>query len=133
MLHQYDEAIESLNQLLVHTPNDSMALAARGLLRARSGMRELAVKDGNLALALNESADCLYQVARIFAQASKQHPDDADNSVRLLREAIRKNIGLATMADQDPDLSPISSRSDFGNVLDAALQLSGTMNESSAL
>ncbi|MFC1758767.1 tetratricopeptide repeat protein, partial [Planctomycetota bacterium] len=131
-LKQDDKAIESLGQLLQLYPNDSTVLAARGLLYGRTGKRDLAIQDGRAALTLNQSASCFYQVARIFSQTSKRNTEDAVQAVRLLREAIRLDVGLAEMSTQDSDLTPISSRADFRDVLDASAMLLGNKTPSSA-
>ena len=124
-LHDDAQAIDTLSQLLEQYPDDATVLAARGLLRARLGRRELAHADGRRAIEFSRSPNNIYQAARIFSQTSKENEEDASHSIDLLREAFQLDMQLARIADRDPDLVPISACVEFRMLLDAAAAMSG--------
>ncbi|MFN4259642.1 MAG: protein kinase domain-containing protein [Gemmataceae bacterium] len=104
-LGQHDEAIQTLTRLLALYPDDALALAGRGVLLARQGKRDPALKDAIACLSLSTTPPLLYQVACIYAQTSRQEPDDQLEALRLLAAALRRGYGqdlLATDRDLDP-------------------------------
>ena len=115
-----DDAIQVLDCMLELNPRDATALAGRGVLRARRGQRDAALQDGREALKSDRAAQTVYQVACIFAQTSKVSEDDAPEAVRLLRDALRRELRWVRLAPQDPDLDPVVQRPDFREAIAAA-------------
>lgn len=105
-LKRIDEAIESLSRAITFFPNDARPYAGRGVLLARKGKREEAIRDAEEALRIETSARNMYQVAGIYALTSKQHPEDASEAFRLLGTALRNGFGFEHL-ENDPDLEPI--------------------------
>ncbi len=123
---QPEEAVTTLDRLLEMNPSQASALAGRGVLHARLGRRQAALIDGRKALALDRSSQTKYQVACILSQTSQIIEDDAIEAVKLLGEAFGQELRWATQAAADADLAPLAKRSDFSELLAAALKLHQT-------
>ena len=100
-------------------PDFVEALAGRGVLLARLGRREAAIRDARAALALDDRGADLYQAACIYALTSRQEPADRAEALRLLAEAVRKDGSWLAVAREDHDLDPIRDRPAFRELLGA--------------
>jgi tetratricopeptide (TPR) repeat protein len=124
-LNEPREAIAVLDRLLQLYPQLARVYADRGLLSARLGDREAALRDARQARSHlkcddpRTTGEMLYLVAEIYAQTSRQNPADKDVALRLLKEAIRTGYGHDRL-ESDPDLSPIREEPGFRDLLNVA-------------
>jgi tetratricopeptide (TPR) repeat protein len=117
-----EKAVEILNREIELYPDYVPARAGRGVLLARLGKREEAHKDVDESLTRDFGAATQYQVACIFAQTSRQEPDDRHLALRYLSSALRKGYGF-DLLDQDKDLDPIRDTPEFLEIIKAARAL----------
>lgn len=117
-LGRVSEALAVMDQLLAIDSTEAMAFGGRGVLHARLGHRDLALKDGQEALSRDSSALRAYQVACIYALTSRQEPKDAREALRLLVLALRSDYGW-DLVDKDPDLDPLRELPEYRQMLDA--------------
>ncbi len=120
------DAIEALGRMLELQPDDASALADRAVLAARLGRRDAAQQDVRDALRFDTSASVCYQAACVFAQTSKLVAEDAEEAMKLLGEATKREVRWAAVATKDPDLKPIVDRPDFRRLVAVAAVLNGT-------
>jgi tetratricopeptide (TPR) repeat protein len=113
------EAVPVLNQAVELYPDYVMARAGRGVLLARAGQREAAIRDAEEALLRDTRGPNLYQVACIYALTSRQEPADRVKALELLRAGLRTGFGL-DLVDTDADLDPIRKDPAFGPIVAAA-------------
>src|SRR5205807_2117479 len=100
------EALRVMDEAVRLYPDSVLARGGRGVLLARAGKREQALKDAEEALLLDTSPSTLYQVACVYALGAKDHAEDRAKALNLLSSALRKGYGL-DLADEDHDLDPI--------------------------
>jgi tetratricopeptide (TPR) repeat protein len=118
-LGQTDAALKTLDRLLEFYPDFVPALAGRGILRARQGRREEALRDAQACLARDSRPEILYQVAGIYALTSRLEPDDRWEALEHLGLALRKGYGL-DLIDRDRDLDPIRPLPEFRRLIEKA-------------
>lgn len=117
-------AVEAMDRVVELTPQNSTAVATRGVLLARLGRRDAAHRDAQTALSLSRSADTLYRVSGIYAQTAREEPADSKTAVRLLCDASWKEPELVSRyLPKDPDLKPLSSQDEFQRVIRRLNQL----------
>ncbi len=119
MLNQSEKAIKLLDVLLEFHPTSVEAIAGRGVLLARQGLRDAALADAKTALALDDRAEVVYQAACIQALTSKQDVTGRAEALRLVAEAVRKDDTWLETARTDPDLEAIRARPEFQELLRA--------------
>jgi tetratricopeptide (TPR) repeat protein len=112
------EAIGVLDRLLTLYPDSVLALAGRGVLHARLGAREAALRDAQAALARDGSPATLYRVAGIYAQTSRQQPGDRQEALHHLSAALQKGYGRELLST-DSDLGPLRGQVEFRRLLEA--------------
>jgi hypothetical protein len=95
---------------------------SRGVLLARLGRRDEALRDAQIVLASDASTKELLQTACILSLTSRTKPDDAEVAVSLLDRAITQDPTWIKIAKTDSDLDPLRKRSDFEAVLLSAEQ-----------
>jgi Flp pilus assembly protein TadD len=103
-------------------PDSAPARAGRGVLLARQGKRDEAVRDAKDALLLDTRAPNAYQVACIYALTAKGQPDDRREALALLWAALKTGYGL-DLVDTDTDLDPIRPDPEFRRVVERARDL----------
>jgi serine/threonine protein kinase/tetratricopeptide (TPR) repeat protein len=118
-LGQPEQAIRILDAALEFHPDSVEALGGRGVLLARLGRRDAALRDARAVLRLDDRALTVYQAACVYALTSKQEPADQAEALRLLAEAVRKDGSWLAVARQDRDLDPIRGQPGFRNLLQA--------------
>ncbi|MDB5350335.1 MAG: tetratricopeptide repeat protein [Planctomycetota bacterium] len=118
-LGRTEEAVRTLDEAVSRHPESVPALAGRGVLLARLGRRDVALRDAKACLALDASADTLYRVACIYALASKITPDDRGEALRLLSLAVRQDASWLRQVPTDPDLDPLRDRPEFRRLIEA--------------
>ncbi len=117
------EALEALDEILVMDPEDPATRASRGVLLARMGDREAAVRDAEQSLVSSDLPLIIYQAGCIYAQCSRVAPQDAERAIELIARALQHDARLVTIAVRDPDLSPLGEDAGFRKTLAAATQL----------
>jgi tetratricopeptide (TPR) repeat protein len=82
----------------------------------RLGKRTEAVRDAEQALLLDTSPPNLYQVAGIYALTSAKEPNDRQESLRLLSQALKSGFGYDYL-EIDRDLDRIRDSAAFRNIV----------------
>jgi tetratricopeptide (TPR) repeat protein len=118
-LKRDDEAIRVLDTLLTFHPNSPAALIGRGVLLARQGKRDAAIRDAQAAQALDESPATLYQAADVYALTSRQDSGDLATALRLLASALSRDPSWLRVIPRDPDLDPIRDAAPFRDLIQA--------------
>jgi hypothetical protein len=111
--------LKVLDTLLLHHPENFEAVCGRGVQLARFGRREDALRDAQAALAIDSSAQTIYQVACIYALLSKKESADSGKALQFLAQAFRKDESWLAIARVDPDIAPIRPRPEFQKLLQA--------------
>jgi serine/threonine protein kinase/Tfp pilus assembly protein PilF len=111
-LGRTEEAVTVLTRALELYPGAAASRSGRGVLRARLGRRDEAIKDGEDALLQDATPPRQYQVACIYALTSKQQPDDRLRALQLLASALARGYG-ADLLPTDSDLDPLRDLPEF--------------------
>jgi eukaryotic-like serine/threonine-protein kinase len=118
-LGRNEESLQVLNKSLELYPDSVKARGGRGVLLARLGQREAALRDAEDTLRRDASPPRLYQVACIYALTSKERPEDRLQAFQLLSLSLRKGYGF-DLLETDTDLDPIRAAPEFRRLVDAA-------------
>ena len=129
-LGQTDDAIEALGRAISLAPERGQPRAGRGVLLARRGRRDEALRDAREAERIDPRPEVLYQVAGIYALTGEKHPADRREAFRLLAAALRQGYGFDLLAI-DPDLRPIRGDPEYRRLLEAARTLQPHKGEQS--
>ena len=121
-LNRPEEALRALDRAVEFHPDHAAVRAGRGVLLARAGKREDAIRDAKDALLRDTKAPNLYQVGCIYALTSKDHPDDQREAFRLLWFALKTGFGL-DLVDTDHDLDPVRRHPEFQRLVKSARAL----------
>jgi serine/threonine protein kinase/Tfp pilus assembly protein PilF len=121
-LGRTDDAVEALSRAINLAPERGQCRAGRGILLARLGRREEALRDASEAERLDPRPEVLYQVAGIYALTSEQNAADRRAAFRLLAAALRQGHGF-NLLEIDPDLRPIREQPEYRRLLEAARTL----------
>lgn len=119
-LKNNDAAIATLDTLISFHPRFILALTGRGVLHARAGHIDLALKDAADALLFDKSSTTAYQVACIHAQLFSKRPESLDPAIDLLRDAFKADRQWLTTAETDPDLNPIRNEPSFKKLMEGS-------------
>ena len=133
-LQRPKQAIERLNQLAELRSKDASPVAARGIVFARMGNVEPAMRDARTAETRKPSAMVELQIAGVYALVADQSTDSAKLSNDAILEmalawvarALRSDPSLANIAANDSDLANLRDNAQFkrlilsGKLLDAA-------------
>ncbi len=106
-------AIDVLSQCLQIDPNDSFALAGRGVLLARDGQAALAVQDAARLLEMPLDATTRYQVACIYALCVPTDASLSDKAIQILATSLREDPAIEDFLDTDPDISSVRESAHF--------------------
>jgi serine/threonine protein kinase/tetratricopeptide (TPR) repeat protein len=125
-LGQTEGAVASLGQAIRLAPQRGQPRAGRGILLARLGRRDEAIRDAREAERLDPRPEVLYQVAGIYALTGRTNPADRPEAYRLLALSLRRGYGF-DLIGTDPDLVSIRGQPEYRHLLEAArtLQPSG--------
>jgi tetratricopeptide (TPR) repeat protein len=118
-LNRRAEAIAALDRTVELYADYVPARAGRGVLLARDGRRDEAIRDAKDALLRNTDPPNRFQVGCIYALTSKTHPEDRIEALRLLSDALQRGFGLQYL-DTDHDLDPIRDDAEFKRLVAAA-------------
>jgi tetratricopeptide (TPR) repeat protein len=121
-LGQNQQALEALERALQLYPDSVKARSGRGILYARLGQRELALRDAEDSLLRDGSPPRLYQVACIYALTSKEEPADRAQAFQYLSSSLRQGYGF-NLLDSDTDLNNLRALPEFRRLVDAAKAL----------
>jgi serine/threonine protein kinase/Flp pilus assembly protein TadD len=113
------DAIAALGRAIELAPERGQPRAGRGVLLARLGRRDEALRDAREAVRLDPRPEVLYQAAGIYALTGEKNPEDRTEAFRLLAAALRGGFGLDQL-ETDPDLRPIRGLPEYRRLLDAA-------------
>jgi hypothetical protein len=89
------------------------------VLLARQGRRAAAHADAEGALRLDDRPAIQYQVAGIYAQTSRQHPEDRADALHYLEFALWAGYGL-DLVPVDRDLDPVRALPGFRRAIERA-------------
>lgn len=120
-LGKTEAAIVVLNDAVRVFPDNAILVATRGVLSARLGQRDAAIRDARQALAIHDSAATRYHAAGVYARLADQSADDRVTALALLASALSQGYG-ADLLEQDVDLGPLRNDAEFQK-LTAAVQL----------
>jgi tetratricopeptide (TPR) repeat protein len=123
-LHRTEDAIEALGRAINLAPERGQPRAGRGVLQARLGRRDEALRDAREAERLDPRPEVLYQAAGVYALTAEKHPEDRPEAFRLLAASLRGGYGFDQLA-VDPDLRPIRGLPEYRRLLEAAQTLHG--------
>ncbi len=118
-LNRRADAIAVLDRAVELYPDHVPARAGRGVLLARDGRRDEAIRDAKDALLRNTDPPNLFQVGCIYALTSKTNPEDRVEALRLLSGALQRGFGLQYL-DTDHDLDPLRDDAEFKRLVAAA-------------
>jgi serine/threonine protein kinase/tetratricopeptide (TPR) repeat protein len=121
-LDRPEEAEKALDRAVELNPDYVPARAGRGVVHARRGKRDAALRDAREALLRDTLPPNLYQVGCIYAltsAADKGHPEDKREAFRLLFAALRTGFGL-DIVDTDRDLDPLRKDEEFKRLVAGA-------------
>ncbi|MCA9097117.1 MAG: hypothetical protein KDA36_01980, partial [Planctomycetaceae bacterium] len=104
-------------------PEDARNVASRGVLLARQGKREEALRDAELATKIDSSGIVRYQVAGIHALFAADNPQDRAKALSLLASAFQRGIDHE-LVHQDRDLDQLRANPEFQELLRAVESLS---------
>ena len=117
-LNRRAEAIAVLDRAVEFYPDYVPARAGRGVLLAREGRRNEAIRDAKDALLRNTDPPNLFQVGCIYALTSRTNPEDKTEAFRLLWSALQRGFGLQYI-DTDRDLDPLRDDPEFKRLVAA--------------
>lgn len=118
-LGRTEEAIATLDRVVTLDPGFVPARVGRGVLLARLGRRQEAIRDAEASLRGDTAAETIYRVACIYALTSRLAPDDRPRAFGMLATALSQESSWAEVARTDPDLDPIRDQSSFRELLRA--------------
>lgn len=121
-------AIRVLDEAIGRHPEESVILAAKGVLLARQGRTEDAKALAEKALAIDSSASILYQVATLYALVSREEQEASERAFALLTAALRAGFGADLLAD-DRDLDPLRNDPRFERLSSAMQTLTAAPEE----
>jgi serine/threonine protein kinase/tetratricopeptide (TPR) repeat protein len=111
-LKRYEEAVEVIEKTVPLAPNDTVILAARGLLYARTGKPDLAVKDAAAVLTKEHSPHSRMVVATCYAVVCQSRPELKPEVVKVLDGLSQSGVDVSgTRAD--PDFAALHDDPDF--------------------
>ena len=113
-----EKAIEVLNREVDMYPDYVPARVGRGVMFARLGKSDEALKDADESLRRDFGPAIQYQVACIFALTSKVDADDRVQSLLYLASALRKGYGF-DLFEQDKDLDLIRDTDGYRELVKA--------------
>lgn len=110
------EAIAVLNRAVELHPDYVPARAGRGVLLARAGKREEALRDARDALRRDTRAPNLYQVGCIYALTAKFDAGDKREALSLIWGGLKTGFAL-DIVDTDADLDALRKDQDFKDLV----------------
>ena len=127
-LNRPAEAIAVLDRAVELHPDYAPARAGRGVLLARAGNRDAAIRDAKDALRRDTRAPNLYQVGCIYALTAKTHPDDKREALNLLWGGLKTGFAL-DIVDSDTDLDALRGDLEFKSLVNDAKALNTPRGE----
>jgi tetratricopeptide (TPR) repeat protein len=118
-LGRTNDAIEALARAIRLAPERGQPRAGRGVLLARLGRRDEALREVKEAERVDPRPEVLYQAAGVYALTSRQNAADRREAFRLLATALRRGYGF-DLLEIDPDLRPIREQPEYRRLLEAA-------------
>jgi tetratricopeptide (TPR) repeat protein len=117
------EGLETLTRLVAACPDNAPARSSRGVLHARLGEWDEALRDAQEALDRDATAPTRYQVGCLYALCAAHDRRHAETAVQLLGDALRDHGYGADLLATDTDLDPVREHAGFKRLLAAAAVL----------
>lgn len=111
-LKRYDDAAEVMEKVIPLAKGDMVLLVSRGLLHARLGRADDAVRDVTAALASDRRTHVRMAAATTYALLARTKPDSKAEAMRLLVELKKDGHSLVELK-ADPDFSALHDDPDF--------------------
>lgn len=121
-LKRPDAALAVLDRAVELHPEAAAVRAGRGVLLARAGKRDAALRDAQDALRRDTRSPNVYQVGCIYALTAKTHPDDTREALKLLWDGLKNGFAL-DIVDSDTDLDAIRNNQSFKDLVKDAREL----------
>ena len=115
-LRKYNEAVETLDRLLLCYPDDHRAMSSRAIYLIRAGKVDEAVAEARRCASKSSNPQAQYRAACVLALASKEKPSLRSESLRLLAKSIVQGWGIASI-ENDADLKPLHDVPEFQQFL----------------
>jgi serine/threonine protein kinase/tetratricopeptide (TPR) repeat protein len=128
-MNRNEDALLVLDQAVEWYPDYVPSRAGRGVYHARLGHRELAHADAEESLRRDRSPSNIYQLAGIYALTSRSRPEDRKEALRLLSQALVKDVELLKLLETDKDLDPIRQDKEFTQLVAKTRALRSNLNE----
>lgn len=121
-------AQQYLSKAIEARPSDTIALVSRGVLFARLGDRQAALRDAAIAEERSSVALVHYQIACIHSLLSNQDKPSEFEAIigKHLSQAFIADGSLIPVATQDPDLAKARNLPDIKRILGAAHYIQST-------
>ena len=119
------DSVAYLTRLADLAPEAAEPLASRGVVLARLGRMEAAIRDAEQALQRHPSALTTLQIACIFALVGDRDDTVRDRALALVGRSLRAAPKLYAIAAVDPDLTTLRDDERFKQLLAASRQLCG--------
>ncbi len=116
------DAIAVLDRAVELHPDYVPARAGRGVLLARAGKRDAALRDAKEAIRRDTRAPNQYQVGCIYALTAKTHAGDKGEALALLWAGLKTGFAL-DIVDSDTDLDALRNDQDFKDMVKDAKAL----------
>jgi serine/threonine protein kinase/Flp pilus assembly protein TadD len=111
------EAVATLDRVVSAYPAFTPARVGRGVLLARLGRRQEAVRDAEDALSRDSSGETTYRAACIYALTSRSVPSDRSRAFRTLATALALGGDWPEIARTDPDLEALRNHDEFHEIM----------------
>jgi tetratricopeptide (TPR) repeat protein len=116
------DAVAVLDAAVALYPEYGLARAERGVLRARLGDRDGALRDARAAVGAENSPAIRFQAACTFALTSRTYPGDRAEAINHLKAALDRGYGYDSLRT-DHDLDPLRADPAFRQLLTAAVMI----------
>jgi serine/threonine protein kinase/Flp pilus assembly protein TadD len=128
-MNRNEDALRVLDKAVEWFPDYVPSRAGRGIYHARLGHRDLAHADAEESLRRDRSPANVYQLACIYALTTPSHPEDRKEAMRLLSQALVKDVELLNILETDKDLDPIRQDKEFTQLVVKSRALRTSLNE----
>jgi eukaryotic-like serine/threonine-protein kinase len=122
-LNDLPGALTLATQAIQLYPEYAPARASRAVILARLGQREEAHKEIAKARTLSADPGIIYRAACVYSLTSSKHPDDGNQALKYLWQALSEHYRDRGGLARDKDLDPIRTHAEFRKIEEAAASL----------